>query len=248
MPRDRLTATFAAHYNPMNVRFASAVLAMTILSACSQGQKGRVNLQTEMDSVSYAIGTDIGSNFKRSKLDSVNVDALAMGLRDALDSAMLFDEATVQQVVQGYMAKVQEKQMAAERAKGEENRLAGEQFLAENGKRTGVVTTPSGLQYEVITLGTGPKPVATDKVKVHYTGMLIDGSKFDSSVDRGVPATFGVGQVIPGWVEGIQLMPTGSKFKFYIPSDLAYGPQGAGEKIPGNSTLIFDVELLEVVK
>jgi hypothetical protein len=101
MPRDRLTATFALHYNPMNVRFASAVLAMTILSACSQGQKGRVNLQTEMDSVSYAIGTDIGSNFKRSKLDSVNVDALAMGLRDALDSAMLFDEATVQQVVQG---------------------------------------------------------------------------------------------------------------------------------------------------
>ncbi|MBL7980964.1 MAG: FKBP-type peptidyl-prolyl cis-trans isomerase [Flavobacteriales bacterium] len=232
----------------MNVRFASAVLAMTILSACSQGQKGRVNLQTEMDSVSYAIGTDIGSNFKRSKLDSVNVEALAMGLRDALDSAMLFDEATVQQVVQGYMMKVQEKQMAAERAKGEENRLAGEKFLAENGKRTGVVTTPSGLQYEVVTLGTGPKPVATDKVKVHYTGMLIDGSKFDSSVDRGVPATFGVGQVIPGWVEGIQLMPTGSKFKFYIPSDLAYGPQGAGEKIPGNSTLIFDVELLEVVK
>jgi len=248
MPRDRLTATFAPHYNPMNVRFASAVLAMTILSACSQGQKGRVNLQTEMDSVSYAIGTDIGSNFKRSKLDSVNVDALAMGLRDALDSAMLFDEATVQQVVQGYMAKVQEKQMASERAKGEENRLAGEQFLAENGKRTGVVTTASGLQYEVITLGTGPKPVASDKVKVHYTGTLIDGSKFDSSVDRGTPATFGVGQVIPGWVEGIQLMPSGSKFKFYIPSDLAYGPQGAGEKIPGNSALIFEVELLEVVK
>jgi FKBP-type peptidyl-prolyl cis-trans isomerase len=146
------------------------------------------------------------------------------------------------------MMKLQEKKMAEERAKGEENRMAGEKWLAENGKREGVVTTPSGLQYEVVTLGTGPKPAATDKVKVHYTGTLIDGSKFDSSVDRGEPATFGVNQVIPGWVEGIQLMPTGSKFKFFIPSDLGYGPTGAGDKIPGNSTLIFDVELLEIVK
>lgn len=249
MRGDPPAVTFAPHSNPMTVRPIPAVLAMTILSACSQGQKeARVDLLTQMDSVSYAIGSDIGNNFKRSKLDSVNVNALSMGLQDALDSATLMDEATVQQVVQGYMMKLQERKMAEERAKGEENRVAGEKFLAENGKRTGVVTTTSGLQYEVITLGTGPKPASTDQVKVHYTGTLIDGTKFDSSVDRGVPATFGVNQVIPGWVEGIQLMPTGSKFKFFIPSDLGYGPTGAGDKIPGNSTLIFDVELIEIVK
>lgn len=233
----------------MIVRTATAALAMTLLSACSQGQKGRVNLQNEMDSVSYAIGADIGANFKRSKLDSVNVDALSMGLRDGLDSATLMNEQQVQEVVQGYMMKMQEQRMGEERAKGEENRVAGEKFLAENGARKGVITTSSGLQYEVVTLGTGPKPLASDRVKVHYTGTLIDGTKFDSSVDRGEPATFGVGQVIPGWVEGLQLMPTGSKFKFFIPSDLAYGPSGGpGGAIPANSTLLFDVELLEVVK
>ncbi|MDQ3100748.1 MAG: FKBP-type peptidyl-prolyl cis-trans isomerase [Bacteroidota bacterium] len=232
----------------MTIRLLSAALAMTILSACSQGQKGRVELKNEMDSVSYAIGTDIGNNFKESKLDSVNVDAIAMGLRDGLDSTSTMTPEALQQVIQGYMMRKQAEKMAEDQAKGEVNKTAGEKYLAENGKKSGVQTTASGLQYEVMTMGTGPKPAATDEVKVHYTGRLIDGTEFDSSVTRGEPAIFPVGQVIPGWVEGIQMMPVGSKFKFHIPSDLAYGSGGApGGTIPANSVLIFDVELLEII-
>jgi FKBP-type peptidyl-prolyl cis-trans isomerase len=231
------------------IRTIAAVAALTTFAACSQGQKGRVQLQNEMDSVSYAIGADIGMNFKRSKLEDVNIQALAMGLRDGLDSVLLLDEMEQRRVIEGYMLKVREKQMAEERAKSEENRTAGEQFLAENGKRPGVVTTASGLQYEVVTLGTGAKPTATDEVKVHYTGTLIDGTEFDSSVKRGQPAVFPLDRVIPGWTEGLQLMPVGSKFKFAIPSDLGYGPAGApGGVIPPNSTLLFEVELLDIMK
>lgn len=234
----------------MTVRFLSAALAMTFLSACSQGQKARnTEMKTTIDSVSYAIGADIGANLKRSKMDSLNVDLMAVGLQDGLDSALKLDAETLQAVMQSFMMKMQAERMAEEQKAGEENRLAGEAFLAENGKRTGVVTTPSGLQYEVITMGTGPKPAESDRVKVHYTGTLINGEVFDSSVERGEPATFGVGQVIRGWVEGLQLMPTGSKWKLFIPSDLAYGPSGGpGGAIPGNSALIFEVELLEVLK
>lgn len=232
----------------MIIRLFSAALAMTILSACSQGQKGRVQLKTEMDSVSYAIGSDIASNFRKSKLDSVNVDALAMGMRDALDSASVMNEETVQEIMQGYMVKMQQRRMEEERVQGEENVKKGADYLAENGKKQGVTTTASGLQYEVITMGTGPKPSDTSQVKVHYTGRLIDGTVFDSSVDRGEPAVFPVNRVIPGWVEGLQLMPVGSKFKFHIPSELAYGSGGApGGQIPPNSVLVFEVELLEIM-
>jgi len=233
----------------MTVRITTAALAMTMLSACSQGQKGRVVLTNEIDSLSYAIGADIGANFKRSKLEDVNLDAMRMGLRDGLDSASIMDEETLQMVVQNYMMKLQQERMAEEAKQGEANRAAGEEYLAENGKRSGVMTTPSGLQYEVITMGTGPKPEASDRVKVHYRGTLVDGTEFDSSYKRGEPATFGVGQVIRGWVEGLQMMPAGSKWKLHIPSDLAYGPSGGpGGSIPPNSVLIFEVELLEVLK
>ena len=233
----------------MTIRIASALFATAFITACSQGQKGKVSLANEIDSVSYAIGVDIGSNFQRNKLEDVNVDALSMGMRDALDSNAQMSEDLVNKVVQGYMMKLQEAKMAEERAKGEENRLKGEQFLAENAKRKEVVTTSSGLQYEVIKMGTGPKPTSADQVKVHYTGTLIDGTKFDSSVDRGEPVVFPVTGVIRGWVEGLQMMPVGSKWKLFIPGDLGYGSQGApGGKIPANSTLIFEVELLEIVK
>ncbi len=233
----------------MTVRILSAALAMTAISACSQGQKGRNNeMKTNMDSVSYAIGADIGANLKRSKMDSLNVDIMAVGLRDGLDSTVKIDEEKLRVVMEGFMAKMQGARQAEEMQKADGNRAAGEAYLAENAKRQGVVTTPSGLQYEVMTMGTGPKPTAADQVKVHYTGALVDGTVFDSSVERGEPAVFGVGQVIPGWVEGLQLMPTGSKWKLFIPSDLAYGPSGGGGKIPGNSVLVFDVELLEIVK
>lgn len=199
--------------------------------------------------MSYAIGVDIGSNFKRSNMENMNIDAMAQGLRDGLKESASMDEETIQDVVQGYMMKLQAERQAEDRAKGEANRQAGEAYLMENAKRQGVMSTPSGLQYEVIKMGTGPKPTETDRVRVHYTGTLIDGTEFDSSVKRGEPAVFGVTQVIRGWVEGLQLMPEGSKWKLHIPSDLAYGSSGApGGTIPPNSVLVFEVELLEILK
>ncbi|MEO8590934.1 MAG: FKBP-type peptidyl-prolyl cis-trans isomerase [Flavobacteriales bacterium] len=191
----------------------------------------------------------MGANFKRSKLENVNIDALSMGLRDGIDSSAMMDPETARSVIQGYMMKLQEAKMAEEREKGEANRVAGEKYLAENGKKKGVTTTPSGLQYEVITMGKGPKPLATDTVKVHYTGTLIDGTKVDSSVDRGEPAVYPVSGFVPGWVEALQMMPVGSKWKLTIPSDLAYGPgDGPGGRIPANSVLVFDLELLDIMK
>lgn len=232
----------------MSIRIATAFFATAFIAACSNGQKERVQLATEIDSVSYAIGADIGANFKRQKLADVNIPALAMGLRDGIDSATMMTEEEVQMVINGYMRGLQEARMAEERAKGEENRIAGEKFLSENGKRAGVVTTASGLQYEVIKAGTGAKPTAESKVKVHYTGTLIDGTKFDSSVDRGEPVEYPVSGFVRGWQEALQLMPVGSKWKLYIPSDIGYGSQAhPGGKIPANSTLIFELELLGIV-
>lgn len=233
----------------MTIRLLSAALATTLLTACSQGQKDGVELKTQMDSVSYAIGTDIGSNFKRAKLENVNIDALAMGLRDGIDSVALMDPETARNVIQGYMMKLQEAKMAEEQAKAEENRIAGEKFLAENGKRKGVVTTASGLQYEVITMGKGPKPLQSDTVTVHYVGSLVDGTVFQSSIEMGRPMTHPVAQFVPGWTEALQLMPVGSKWKVFIPSDLGYGSASEpGSPIPANSTLIFELELLDIAK
>jgi FKBP-type peptidyl-prolyl cis-trans isomerase FklB len=232
----------------MTIRILTSLFGIACLTACSQGQKDRVPLANQIDSVSYAIGADIGGNFKRNQLADVNVQALAMGLRDALDSTTLMDPAVVEKVVQGYMMKMQEKRMAEDMAKAEENRVAGEKFLAENGKRTDVVTTSSGLQYQVMKMGSGPKPTAEQQVKVHYHGTLIDGTVFDSSVDRGEPITYPVNGFVKGWQEALQMMPTGSKWKLYVPSELGYGSQSApGGKIPGNSALIFEMELLEIV-
>ena len=222
---------------------------MTILSACTQGQKARsTEMKSTIDSVSYAIGADIGANLKRSKMDSLNVDLIAAGLQDGLDSTVKIDAEKLQAVMQGFMVKMQAKRQAEEQAAGEENRLAGEKFLAENGKRTGVVTTPSGLQYEVITMGTGAKPAATDTVRVHYAGSLINGTEFDSSTG-GEPIEYPVAGFIRGWQEALQMMPTGSKWKLFVPSDLGYGPTpGPGGRIPGNSALVFEMELLGIVK
>ena len=146
----------------------------------------------------------------------------------------------VKQIINEFFSNLQE-QIA------EENKRAGEKFLAENAKRPGVVTLPSGLQYEVLAEGKGRKPKATDRVQCHYHGTLIDGQVFDSSIQRGTPAVFGVNQVIPGWVEALQLMPEGSRWKLYIPSGLAYGEQGAGGSIPANATLVFEVELIKIL-
>lgn len=202
-----------------------------------------------MDKLSYALGMSMGHNFKGTGIKTLNSADFAAGVASVYDGVkpeMTFDEA--KRIVNEYFAKL-EADMQAEAAKqGEVNRKNGEAFLTENAKRDGIKVTESGLQYEVLESGKGDSPKASDNVEVHYTGKLIDGTVFDSSVERGVPASFGVTQVIPGWVEALQLMHEGDKWRLYIPSDLAYGPNGAGGVIGPNMTLIFDVELLRVIK
>lgn len=202
-----------------------------------------------MDKLSYALGMSMGHNFKGTGIKTLNSADFAAGVASVYDGVkpeMTFDEA--KRIVNEYFAKL-EAEMQAEAAKqGEVNRKNGEAFLTENAKREGIKVTESGLQYEVLESGKGDSPKASDNVEVHYTGKLIDGIVFDSSVERGVPASFGVTQVIPGWVEALQLMHEGDKWRLYIPSDLAYGPNGAGGVIGPNMTLIFDVELLRVIK
>lgn len=202
-----------------------------------------------MDKLSYALGMSMGHNFKGTGIKTLNSADFAAGVASVYDGVkpeMTFDEA--KRIVNEYFAKL-EAEMQAEAAKqGEVNRKNGEAFLTENAKREGIKVTESGLQYEMLESGKGDSPKASDNVEVHYTGKLIDGTVFDSSVERGVPASFGVTQVIPGWVEALQLMHEGDKWRLYIPSDLAYGPNGAGGVIGPNMTLIFDVELLRVIK
>lgn len=207
------------------------------------------NETKSLDRISYALGLSMGNNFRASGINEINVQDFADGVAAVFYGAepkMSYDEAKAE--IQAYFTALEQKQREAAAELGKANQAAGEAFLAENGKRADVHTTPSGLQYEVLAEGHGPQPTAADQVEVHYTGKLIDGTVFDSSVDRGIPATFGVTQVIPGWVEALQLMKAGSKWRLYIPSQLAYGPNGApGSPIGPNATLIFDVELLKVI-
>lgn len=206
-------------------------------------------MEEKLDRISYALGLSMGNNFKASGINEINVQDFADGVAAVFYGSqpkMTYDEAKAE--IQAYFTEMQKKQEAAAAEMAAVNEKAGKEFLEANGTRAEVMTLPSGLQYEVLTQGEGPKPTAQDRVEVHYTGKLIDGTVFDSSVDRGAPATFGVTQVIPGWVEALQLMNEGSKWRLFIPSQLAYGPQGAGNVIGPNSTLIFDVELLKVIK
>jgi FKBP-type peptidyl-prolyl cis-trans isomerase FklB len=203
---------------------------------------------TDLDRISYALGLSMGNNFRASGINSINVKDFADGVAAVFEGAapkMTYDEA--KEEIRIYFTELEAKQRAEAEKMGEVNQKAGEAFLSENGQRVEVKTTPSGLQYEVLAEGNGAQPSANDQVTVHYTGKLIDGTVFDSSVERGEPATFGVNQVIPGWVEALQMMKAGSKWRLFIPSNLAYGPNGAGNLIGPNSTLIFDVELLAVV-
>lgn len=201
------------------------------------------------DSLSYALGLSMGNNFRASGIEKINVQDFADGVAAVFNGAqpkMSYDDAKAE--IQKFFTELEAKQQKASAAMAEVNEKAGREFLAENGKRVEVKTTASGLQYEVLKEGDGAKPTAGDQVTVHYTGKLIDGTVFDSSEERGVPATFGVTQVIPGWVEALQLMSVGSTWRLFIPSALAYGPQGAGGVIGPNQTLIFDVSLLDIVK
>lgn len=228
------------------MKYLLILAASAMLFACEGVTQGTVSLKTQVDSVSYAIGVDIGRNMKMQKLE-INTAAVAAGMKAMLDSAkLLLSEEQCSAVMMTFQQQMMAKRDEEQRAAGDMNKKAGEDFLAANKTKSGVQTTASGLQYKVIKMGSGPKPTPDKTVSVHYRGTLIDGTEFDSSIKRGQPAEFGVGQVIRGWTEGLQLMPVGSKFEFYIPSELAYGANGAGGQIGPNSVLIFEVELLAI--
>ncbi|MBX2991800.1 MAG: FKBP-type peptidyl-prolyl cis-trans isomerase [Bacteroidetes bacterium] len=228
------------------MKYALVVAMSMILLACQGNTQNKVELKTTQDSVSYAIGTNIGTNLKQQKVE-VNVAALAAGIQHVVDSAqVMLTEEQAQQVMTAFQQRMMAKHQEEASAAGEKNRIDGEAFLAANKNKEGVKVTASGLQYKILKMGTGPKPKADQTVTVHYRGTLIDGTEFDSSYKRGEPATFGVGQVIGGWTEALQLMPEGSKWELYIPSNLAYGDRGAGPTIQAGATLIFEVELLSV--
>mgnify|MGYP001820039656 CR=1 FL=1 len=229
------------------MKFLSLVVLALVVVSCNNNEVSNKPLKTEVDSVSYGIGLNMGKQLKTG-FDEANIEIYIQGLRNALDSTnILLDEQQTQKVIQTYFQKKQQEQAAVAKEEGEKAKADGIKFLEDNKSKEGVKTTESGLQYIVLKEGSGNKPTTESKVKVHYHGTLIDGTVFDSSVDRGEPTEFGVTQVIKGWTEGLQLMTPGSKYKFFIPSDLAYGANPRpGGVIKPNSTLIFDVELLEV--
>ena len=201
-----------------------------------------------MDQVSYALGLGIGHQLLQMGADDLNIDDFAAAIKDVLaGNELKVSNRDAQQIVQNYFAKKEESLNKQRAEQGKAHKDAGEKYLAENAKKDGVVTLPSGLQYKVLQEGNGKKPSAKDSVKCHYEGFLIDGTVFDSSVQRGEPAVFGLQQVIAGWTEGLQLMQEGAKYRFFIPYRLAYGEGGAGSSIPPFATLIFDVELIKVM-
>jgi peptidyl-prolyl cis-trans isomerase len=200
-----------------------------------------------MDKLSYALGIGIGSQLAGMGAKELNIDDFAQAIKDVISGSQLkVDNVEAQTLVQNFFQEQEAKQQAAAAEAGKAAKAEGEAFLAENGKKEGIVTLPSGLQYQVLKEGDGKKPSATDQVVCHYEGTLLDGTVFDSSYQRNQPATFGLNQVIPGWTEGVQLMQEGAKYRFFIPYKLAYGERGAGAQIPPFATLVFDVELIEV--
>ena len=224
-----------------------AILAGLTAVACGGGQGGATSdLGTLEERASYAIGVDVGKSLTRSGAEIDQV-ALLQGLTDVLeDRELAMTQAEANQVMQEFAQKVQDEQAGLRAELFDKNREEGAAFLAENGEKPGVITTTSGLQYEVMVEGDGPKPGATDQVSVHYRGALLDDTEFDSSYERGMPATFGVNGVITGWTEALQLMSVGSKYRLFIPSELAYGQGGSPPDIGPNATLIFEVELLSI--
>ena len=201
-----------------------------------------------MDKVSYALGLGIGRQLSDMGAQELNIDDFAQAIKDVIAGRKpLVDNREAQQIVQDFFQKQEQKQRAAAAEKHKVQKAEGEKYLAENAKKEGVVTLPSGLQYQVLREGNGRKPKATDQVRCHYEGMLIDGTLFDSSIQRGEPATFPMNGVIAGWTEGLQLMQEGAKYRLFIPYHLGYGERGAGGSIPPFAALVFDVELLEVL-
>jgi FKBP-type peptidyl-prolyl cis-trans isomerase FklB len=230
---------------------AVKILLLTVFlfsSISAQNKQSTVILKTVDDSISYSIGQNIGTNLKEPYM-KINFDILVQGMRDAISGASkLLTDEQMQNVMMAFNQRVMEKRESEAQIQSAKAKEKGKQFLDENSKKEGVVVLPSGLQYKILVKGDGPSPKPEDKVSVHYTGTLIDGTKFDSSYDRNAPAVFGVTQVIKGWTEALQLMHVGDKWQLFIPSDLAYGETGAGGVIGPGEVLIFEVELLSIIK
>lgn len=231
-------------------RISIGIAVAMLLVACNQQGKSAdhssLKLDTDAKKGSYAIGMSIGHTLMHSGAQ-VDFDAFVAGARDAFeDKKPMLDAQAANKARQDFMSREAASRMAKEKKLADANEKASEAFLAANKKKPGVKTTASGLEYKVIKQGTGPKPKDTDTVTVNYRGTLTDGTEFDSSYKRGEPTTFALKQVIPGWTEGLQLMPVGSKYEFYIPAKLAYGSHGAGGVIGPNQVLVFDVDLLKI--
>ncbi len=208
-------------------------------------------LSSEKDKVSYAIGLDIGKSLKQQNLgaDDVDLKKMRVGILDALTGTKsVLSDSQLNETMMAFQKSMMAKQDSLNKVKADANQKASDSFFAKNGKEAGIITTASGLQYKIITEGTGKKPDSTNTVTVHYAGTLLDGTEFDSSIKRGQPVTFPVTGVIKGWTEALQLMPVGSKWKLFIPSSLGYGPRGAGGQIGPNAALIFDVELISIAE
>ncbi|MCC2658852.1 MAG: FKBP-type peptidyl-prolyl cis-trans isomerase [Panacagrimonas sp.] len=232
------------------LRLVAVCACAGLLFACNKKEEAPkpVELTTDAQKFGYSIGIDLGNSLKPVSAH-VDVAALKQGLDDVTNGAALkLDDAARDAIKQTVSTKMQEEQVKQREEAATKAQTEGEAFLAENAKKEGVKTTASGLQYKVITEGSGESPTAADEVTVHYKGTLINGEEFDSSISRGQPVTFPLGNVIEGWTEGVQLMKPGAKYQFFIPSKLAYGERGAGVKIGPNQTLIFEVELIEVKK
>lgn len=217
------------------------IVSASLLALPLFGQEKSPQLKDQKDKVSYSIGMNIGLNLSRQKVD-INPDVLVAGIKDAIAGKAQLTQDQVKDVMQQFEKDMEQKQKQA----GDKNKTEGEKFLADNKSKEGVKTTASGLEYKVVKDGTGPQPKATDMVTVNYRGTLIDGTEFDSSYKRGQPATFPLNGVIKGWTEGLQLMKVGSKYQFFVPSNLAYGERAVGPDIAPNAALIFEVELLDV--
>lgn len=231
------------------IKPAVALCALVALAACQQQsppEPAAVALDTPEQRLSYGVALGLGRNMANDGM-TIDVDAFAAGLRDALSgAAQKLSDEDIQAEMVAFQQRIDAEREANSQALAQANAAAAAVFLTENGAREGVLTTPSGLQYEVLEAGAGASPGADDRVQVHYRGTLLDGTEFDSSYARGEPVVFGVGQVISGWTEALQLMQVGAKYKLFIPSDLAYGAGGAGDLIGPNAALIFEVELLDI--
>jgi FKBP-type peptidyl-prolyl cis-trans isomerase FklB len=227
------------------MKLTTVLLAVFLIVSPVYAEEDSV-LKTEKDKISYIIGVDIGKKLKIQPIE-LNPDFIARGVKDSLtDGKLLMTEQELKDSMSAFQKEFAQKQMALTKEAGEKNKREGEAFLAENMEKEGVVTTSSGLQYKVIREGTGKTPILTDTVSVHYLGVLVDDTEFDSSYRRGQPATFKVNGVISGWTEALQLMKEGAKWQLFIPANLAYGERNTGGKIGPNSTLIFEVELISV--